>query len=100
MSGMGKCHPWMDDIDVMIFEDEIEKFETVVLEALKGCGFHFFAPRLWPNGGYHILALQKSRNRDDSIAFIPTVQVKVPWAQVDVFYSKVDEDGFIRNCDG
>lgn len=96
----GTMPPWMDDIDVMIFEEEIEKFETIVLNALKECGFNVFAPRKWPKGGYHILALQKSGSRDEEIAFTSTMKLKVPWAQVDVFFSQVDEDGFIRNRDG
>ncbi|WP_306132949.1 LicD family protein [Roseivivax marinus] len=96
----GEMPPWMDDIDVMIFPDQIDLFENKVLSALKECGFNVFAPRKTPKGGYHILALQLSGDREEEIKFSSELKVKVPWAQVDVFFSHVDENGFIRNNDG
>jgi hypothetical protein len=95
----GRMPPWNDDLDVIIFEDQIKFFETVVLPSLRDCGYV-----CWPvaapytGGGYHILALQQDTNsRRASIELADGIPVVVPWAQVDVFYTSVDEAGFIRN---
>ena len=34
----GRMPPWNDDLDVIIFEDQIKLFETVVLPLLRDCG--------------------------------------------------------------
>ncbi|WP_319797442.1 LicD family protein [Nitrobacter sp.] len=95
----GRMPPWNDDLDVIIFEDQIKLFETVVLPLLRDCGYV-----CWPvaapytGGGYHILALQQDGNsRHASIELADGIRVAVPWAQIDVFYTSVDASGFIRN---
>lgn len=95
----GRMPPWNDDLDVIIFEDQIKLFETVVLPFLRDCGYV-----CWPvaapytGGGYHILALQQDANsRRAPIELADGIPVVVPWAQVDVFYTRVDAAGFIRN---
>lgn len=95
----GKIMPWMDDIDVIIFEEDISFFENQVLPRLHEGGFNCFPPSLFPNAGIHILALQKSADRADKIWYSKDIAVPVPWAQVDVFYSKY-EDGVLRNIAG
>jgi hypothetical protein len=95
----GRMPPWNDDLDVIIFEDQIKLFETVVLPLLRDSGYV-----CWPvaapytGGGYHILALQQDMNsRRASIELADGIPVVVPWAQIDVFYTSVDAAGFIRN---
>ncbi|MCK1368318.1 LicD family protein [Bradyrhizobium sp. 62] len=95
----GRMPPWNDDLDVILFEDQIEFFESKVVPALREAGYE-----CWPvadpytGGGYHILALQQdTKTRDTSIELARDLRVKVPWAQVDVFYTKLDEAGLIRN---
>jgi hypothetical protein len=52
----------------------------------------------YTGGGYHILALQQDANsRRAPIELADGIPVVVPWAQVDVFYTRVDAAGFIRN---
>ncbi|MCV0386563.1 MAG: LicD family protein [Nitrobacter sp.] len=95
----GRMPPWNDDLDVIIFEDQIQIFENRILPLLRECGY-----ACWPvaapytGGGYHILALQQDANsRCASIELADGIPVVVPWAQIDVFYTSVDEAGFIRN---
>ena len=95
----GRMPPWNDDLDVIIFEDQIKIFEDSILPLLRECGY-----ACWPvaapytGGGYHILALQQDANsRHASIELADGIRVVVPWAQIDVFYTSVDEAGFIRN---
>ena len=60
--------PWNDDLDVIIFEDQIRLFEDSTLPLLRECGY-----ACWPvaapytGGGYHILALQQDATRHASI---------------------------------
>ncbi len=49
--------------------------------------------------GYHILALQKSATRNDPIPFSEDVKLSVPWVQIDVFFSRV-ENGLVKNLNG
>ncbi|WP_439924621.1 LicD family protein [Nitrobacter sp. JJSN] len=98
----GRMPPWNDDLDVIIFEDQIKHFETVVLPLLRDCGYV-----CWPvaapytGGGYHILGLQQDTNtRRASIELADGIRVVVPWAQIDVFYTSVDSAGLIRNLSG
>lgn len=89
--------PWMDDLDIIIFEDQIELFENKIVPHLIKAGFNAFVPERFKGGGYHVLALQSGAIREITIPFSADIQVQVPWAQVDVFYSKVDQNGFVRN---
>lgn len=88
---------WMDDLDIMIFPDQVRQFEDVALPVLQEIGFNCLPPAPYPGGGYHILAMQQGKSRNLAIPLSETKQVSVPWAQVDVFYSIVDEKGFLRN---
>ncbi len=88
---------WMDDIDVMIFEEEIEKYETRALPLFSECGFNCFYQEHLKGGGYHMLSMQQGESRQLKIALTANEVVSVPWAQVDAFYSTVDENGIIRN---
>ena len=93
----GKMQPWVDDLDIILFEEHIEYFETTVLPFLKSCGFNCFAPVHFAKGGYHVLALQQGPQRTLTIPFSDTLEVSVPWVQVDVFFTTVDGQGFLRN---
>ncbi|MDE4306141.1 LicD family protein [Phaeobacter gallaeciensis] len=96
----GTMLPWIDDLDVILFEEHIPYFEAEVVPFLKACGFNCFAPRQFQGGGFHILAMQQGGKRDLTIPFSDGTDVSVPWAQVDVFYTTVDENGFLRNPRG
>lgn len=97
----GRMPPWMDDIDIMIFGENISLFEEKVAPYMLACGFNCkpAANRL-NGGGYHILALQQGVKRSESTPFSSTQNVCVPWAQFDVFFSTVDENNIIRNLKG
>ncbi len=88
---------WMDDLDIMIFPDHVRQFEDVALPVLQGAGFNCWVPSPYPGGGYHILSMQQGGSRKLAISLSETKQVSVPWSQVDVFYSIVDEKGFVRS---
>lgn len=90
---------WMDDLDVLVFDDQIEKFEAEVVPYLRKCGFNCFAPKEpYDKGGYHVLALQSADwNRQVEIPLTGETGIKVPWAQVDVFFAQTDADGFVRS---
>lgn len=73
--------PWVDDYDIIIFENEIQKFKNTVLPKLIEIGFDSFDR--WinaENGGTHILS------KFGQNCF-----------QCDVFFTKVNEDGIIKN---
>lgn len=93
----GKMPYWMDDLDIIILEDYVQKFEQHALPILQEMGFNCFFQKRFEGGGYHVLAMQQGNNRNLSIPLTEEVNVRVPWAQVDMFYSVVDESGFIRN---
>jgi len=94
--------PWMDDLDIMIFEDQIPLFEEIIIPQLRTAGFNVFRPKKpeYTRGGYHILAMQQGGTRDFSIPLSNNIDVSIPWAQVDVFYSCIDRKGFVRNLSG
>ena len=96
----GRPPNWMDDIDIIIFEDQIEYFEEKVIPHLRSCGFNCKPPDKHKGGGWHILAMQQGNIRSLTIPLTDNFSVSVPWAQVDVFFTKVDQDGFIRNPKG
>lgn len=89
--------PWMDDLDVLIFEDQINYFEVEVVPFLRQLGYILVKPKFYPEGGYHILAMQLDESRKSKIKYSEDVSVTIPWAQVDVFFSFVDANGMIRN---
>lgn len=93
----GTMLPWIDDLDVILLEEHVPYFEAEVLPFLNSCGFNTLIPHQFQGGGFHILAMQQGDNRQLTIPFAADLDVSVPWAQVDVFYTTVDADGFIRN---
>lgn len=93
----GKMPYWMDDLDIMIFPDQVRQFEDVALPVLRETGFNCWEPGPYKGGGYHMLSMQQGNSRKLSIPLSDRRQVSVPWAQVDAFYSIVDDKGFIRN---
>lgn len=96
-----KMPPWMDDLDIMIFEEDIEKFWSVAAVKLRECGFNCRAVDApFEGAGAHILAMQLGNRRDHQIPLAAAVTKNVPWAQVDVFFSKVTDDGFVKNLKG
>lgn len=93
----GLMPPWLDDIDLILFEDQIETFETKALPELDRAGFHTFRPNKFPQGGYHILALRETPQRDAHAFFDKDNRIKIPRAQLDVFYTTVNEKGLLKN---
>lgn len=93
----GRMPLWMDDLDIIIFEDQIVFFEEIVLPYLVECGFNCFPPIEFPGGGHHILGMQVGQRRSATVALTPGHAVRIPWTQVDVFYTHVDRNGFLRN---
>ena len=89
--------PWMDDLDVIVFEDQVPLFEERVVPQLRRAGFNAFAPTKYAGGGYHILSMQMSAKRSGTIRYARDLEVTVPWAQVDAFYTTVDAQGLLRN---
>ncbi len=80
--------PWADDYDIIIFEEEKEKFENIIIPVLIKNGFycgtpHTMRPDLYPShAGWQITG----RHINDKVFFL-----------CDVFLTKVDDNGFIRN---
>jgi SAM-dependent methyltransferase len=99
---------WMDDLDVIIFDQQVALFESRVIPYLERCGFMCWLPDGFLRGGYQLISLVQGDDRAmvegyDRARTIPLaegVNVPVPWAQVDVFYTTVSEEGFIRNISG
>ncbi len=97
----GEPPPWLDDIDIILFDNQKEYFESVVVPHLTKCGYKLFRPHSFPNGGMHILALQLDiKDRKSTIPFSKDTCLTVPWAQIDVFYTTVDAEGFLKNLGG
>ena len=91
--------PWMDDMDVMIFEEDIEDFENRIVPILKDCGLACRpVSKKFEGAGYHILGLQVG-NRDTALAFSHDQALTIPWFQIDIFYSK-KVDQLAKNCSG
>jgi hypothetical protein len=95
-----KIPRWMDDLDLVIFEDQIPFFEKEVIPYLVKAGFNCFKPHGFENAGYHILGLQVTDYRESGVEYSNQFKVRVPWAQVDIFYTSVDKDNHLRNLDG
>lgn len=96
----GRMPYWMDDIDIMIFPDQVQLFEDIALVCLERAGFNCFRPHSAEAGGFHILSMQQSNHREATVPLSDGKAISIPWAQVDVFYSIVDDDGFVRNKGG
>lgn len=96
----GRFPLWMDDLDVIIFEDQISRFEAEVVPFLRACGLNCIPCADPVGGGFHILGLQLGPSREATIPLTDEIEIRIPWAQVDVFFTRVDEKGFIRNLAG
>lgn len=97
----GRMPPWMDDIDILIMPDQAEKFERLALPRLRACGFEVMRPHgKLAAGGYHILSRQEGWRRDVVAPFSNGQSVKVPWAQVDAFFARVNAGGYLENPGG
>lgn len=92
--------PWMDDIDVIVFEDQIPLFTEIIVPVLKTAGFYAYVPREYPGGGYHVLSLREAEKSDANVAFSDDCRLKIPRAQVDVFFTRTNAGGYLRNLDG
>lgn len=94
----GKVPPWMDDTDIMVLEDQIPVFEAEAVPRLRACGFEVKRPHAhMAAGGYHVLAQRAGWKRDVTATFAAGHIVRVPWAQVDAFYSRVNARGHLEN---
>jgi hypothetical protein len=76
--------PWVDDYDIMIFEEEIFKFKNIIVPKLTELGFICFKPccTQTDNSGFHVLS------KFGQTCF-----------QCDVFFSKINENGIVQNVD-
>ena len=96
-----KMPVWMDDLDIMIFEDQIDRFWKFAAPALNAAGFNCRPiDKPFEGGGAHILGMQLGNRRDHTIPLSKSIEKSVPWAQIDVFFSKVTETGKIKNLTG
>lgn len=92
---------WMDDLDIMIFEDHVERFWSIAAVELRESGFNCRpVDPPFDGGGAHILAMQLGNRRDHKIPLSDGIEKAVPWAQVDVFFSRVTEEGLVKNLKG
>jgi hypothetical protein len=92
---------WMDDLDIIVFEEHKEFFISEIAPVLRACGFDCRAvDQPFEAGGFHILGMRLGNRRNNSIPFSDGISVSPPWAQVDVFFTRVDRKGFIRNLSG
>jgi len=93
--------PWMDDLDIMIFEDDVERFWRVAAKELQECGFICRRPDPPHNeGGAHILGMQLGNKREIELPITSSIRKPVPWAQVDVFFSTITPAGLVKNISG
>jgi hypothetical protein len=89
---------WMDDLDIMIFEEHINEFWDVAAVKFLECGFvcQVVDPP-FDGGGAHILGMQLGDSREHTIPLAAGIHKTVPWAQVDIFFSKITDDGIVKN---
>lgn len=89
----GKNIPWIDDFDIIIFEDAIEKFEKDIVPELKLNDFNIVpVGGEFKGAGYYTLSFD-NKYQTDMIG-------KRSFFQCDVFFSKIDKDGYVRNVSG
>lgn len=99
----GQIPLWSEDVDIAIFPDAFELFESRCIPALEQAGFEVLATTDWqpsqPFGGYAILGISRTQSHVE-LSLGSSEQIRAPRAQVDVFFSKVDARGFVRNVGG
>ena len=97
---------WMEDMDIMIFEEDQQIFETLLVPILQSIGLTVMRPAN-PGasyGGFHILGLNnqsegKSRFSVPNIFYEDGQLIKFPRLQIDVFFSKT-VFGLVKNNAG
>ena len=98
--------PWLDDMDVMIFEEDFEKFEAHLVPELRRLGFDcsqkIMLKRDKEFAGYQIRGLYASsgkRAENAVVQYDPTSTIEIPRLQVDVFFSQRCGD-VVQNING
>lgn len=89
----GNNIPWVDDYDIIIFEDNINYFENKVYNLIKKNKFTI-RPYMARGviGGYQIYSNKKN--------FYKNLQGQISKFQCDVFFTYVDKNNFIKNYAG
>lgn len=99
----GRIPLWTEDADIMIFPDAFELFESRCIPALREAGFHVLPTTEWqperPFAGYAILGLSRTSSHNELLLTESQI-IRSPRSQVDVFFSRVDEHGLVRNIGG
>lgn len=72
--------PWVDDYDIMIFEEEFDNFENNIIPKLVELGFNCFKPGNPLYAGCHILS-----------------EFGQKCFQCDVFFSVINDNGIVKN---
>ncbi len=73
--------PWVDDYDIIIFEEEFDKFKNYIVPKLSNLGFDCIIPVIpYEKAGYHIAS-----------------QFGQKCFQCDVFFTRINKNGIIRN---
>jgi glycerol-3-phosphate cytidylyltransferase len=88
--------PWVDDYDIIVFEQNINFFEEKIIDILKKNGFICSS---WINekgtkAGYRIFSQSMMLNRSTNELEKGTL------FQCDVFYSKINENNIVKNLCG
>jgi len=81
--------PWVDDYDIIIFEEHIDLFENKIVPKLNKNGFDCFKQsNTIKNGGYYVLSSFRFDN----------LNKKRNYFQCDIFYTKIDsKTNYIKN---
>lgn len=77
--------PWVDDYDIIIFKEEINKWLTVVVPILDQHGFNPFPGFDAKPGVYFVFTYRNKHNEHES------------YFQCDIFYTYIDENNNIKN---
>lgn len=73
--------PWVDDYDIIIFEEEVKKFENIIIPKLNDLGFNCFKPYKISEG-WHVLSKFGQK-----------------CFQCDIFFTKINNCGIIYNSE-
>ena len=99
----GRVPLWAEDADIRVFPEAFELFEDRCIPALKDAGFDVLATTDWqperPLAGYAILGLSRTSSHNE-LRLTESEVIRSPRSQLDVFFSRVDEHGFVRNAGG
>jgi glycerol-3-phosphate cytidylyltransferase len=78
--------PWVDDYDIIIFEDQFTKFNDVIIPKLNELDFR--CDMVDGGVGYQIFSKSKNISKLQNIF------------QCDIFFSTINQNGIIRNTNG